>query len=66
MCSVRQAHDAVLGRVGGKPAEYVQARSGDHLWWVTDTQKLRLRTGWFPKVSLAEIVDQLCVAEEVG
>jgi CDP-paratose 2-epimerase len=60
-CSLMEALAACEHRCGRKAAtEYVdQARSGDHVWWISDSRRLTRELGWTPKRSLEMIFDEL-------
>lgn len=67
-CSLLEAVAECERRCGREAiTEYIdQARTGDHIWWITDTRTLERELGWRPKWSLPAIFDELYEAAETG
>jgi CDP-paratose 2-epimerase len=60
-CSLSEALAECENRCGRKAVtEYTsQARSGDHIWWISDSNRLSRELDWHPKKTLQMIFDEL-------
>ena len=67
-CSLLEALAECQERCGREAiVEYLdQARTGDHIWWISDARKLERDYGWRPKRSLDSIFDELHAAAADG
>jgi CDP-paratose 2-epimerase len=66
-CSVLEAME-LINKLGGKPVNYEysdQARSGDHIWWISDVRRfLQDFPEWRYRYDLNRIIEEIVAATE--
>jgi CDP-paratose 2-epimerase len=66
-CSVLEAME-LINKPGGKPVNYEysdQARSGDHIWWISDVRRFLLDfSEWRYRYDLNRIIEEIVAATE--